>query len=156
MCRKQSIAHLAHGSVASAQAGHVVCGGAGARMRIGNRKSQAHFPQQGNIRGVIANKCALRGCHPELHGQGAKVAQLVSTTLDYVADAELPTATGDGRRAASGNDGDADAGLRQALQAMAVFDIERLQRLAARAVIQAAIGEHPVNIQYQQANRGRG
>jgi len=156
MCCQQSVTYLAYRAAAPSQTGHVVCGSAGAGVRIGNRKSQSHLAQQGNIRGVITNECALRGRHAELHSQGAKIAHFVLASLDHVADGEFPTAACHRRGAAPGNDGDVDAGVRQQLQSVAVLDVETLQWLAARAVIQAAIGEHAIHIQDQQANRGRG
>jgi hypothetical protein len=62
----------------------------------------------------------------------------------------------DGRGAAAGNDGDADAGVRQQLESMAILDAETLQLLAARAIVQTPIGEHAIHVQYQQTNGSRG
>ena len=153
---QQSVTYLAHRAAPPAKAGHMMRGGAGARVRIGNRKRQAYRAQQGHIRGVITDECTLRGRHAELHGQGAKIAHFVATSLDHVADGEFSTAPGHRGGAAPGNDGDVDAGVRQRLQSVAVLDVETLQRLPARTVIQASIGEHAIHIQDQQANRGRG
>jgi hypothetical protein len=134
----------------------MVCGSAGAGVSVGNRKCQTDLAQHGNVRGVIPNECTLCGRHPELHRQDPKVPQFVVTSLDHMADGEFPTAACHRRGAAPGNDGDADAGTRQGFQSVTVLDVEALQLLAARAVIQAPIGEHAIHIQDQQANRSRG
>lgn len=153
---QQPVTYLAHGAAAPRQSGYMVCGSTGAGVRISHCESQSDLAQQGNIRDVITNECTLRGCHTEPHGQGAEVVHLIATALDHVGNGEFAAATRHRRRAAPGYDGDIDAGMRQRLQSVAVLDVEALQLLAARAVIQAAIGEHAIHIQDQQANRGRG
>ena len=153
---QQPVTYLAHRATASGQARHMVCGRTGTRVCIGHCKCQADLTQQGNIRGVVADECALPRGHSECLRQGAKIAHLVATSLDHVPDGEFPAAAGHGRGAAPGNDGNADAGVRQRLQPVTVLDVETLQLLATRAVIQAPIGKHAIHIQDQQANRGRG
>lgn len=125
-------------------------------MGIGNGEGQTHRPQQRYIWHIVADKGALRGGHIQLRSQFAEVTHLVAASLDHVADAKFPAASGHCPRAASREDGNGNAGARQGFEPVAVLDVEALQRLAARPVIHAPIREDAVNIQNQQANRGQG
>ena len=73
-----------------------------------------------------------------------------STPWMHVPDAELARAPRDRGRLAAGNDGDGDAGRRHLLDAVPVPHVENLQRFSARAVVQAPVGEHAVDVQHQQ------
>ena len=154
--RQQPVAYLAHCPAATRKPCRVMrrcpCTG----MGVGDGKRQSDRAQQWDVRRIVTNERALRGRHTQLCRQGAEIAYFVGTSLDHVPDAEFPAAARHGRRAAPGNDGDNDAGVRQRLQAVAVLDVETLQLLAARAVIHTPVGQHSIHVQDQQANGGRG
>ena len=153
---QQPIADFAHRAAAAFCNGDMVSRRACTAVRVGHRKCQSDRAQQCHIGGVITHVGALRWRYFEPRGQRLKIAQLVATTLDHVADPEFPAAARDGAGTAPRNDGDRNPGAGQQFQSKAVFDIETLQLLAARSVIHPAICEHAIDIQDQQANRRRG
>ena len=156
MCREQPVAHLTYCAAAATQTRHMVSGRARTGMRISHGKGQSDLAQQRNVRRVITNVRALRRRHFQLRGQGPKGRQLIGAALDHMADAKFPAAARHGGGAAPGNDGDRNPGACQALQSMAILDIEALQLLAARPVVHPPVGEYAIHIQNQQANEGRG
>ena len=92
---------------------------------------------------------------PSFAASRRKVAHLVAAALHQMTNAQFPTASRDRGRAAPGDDGDRNAGARQTLHTVAILDIEGLQLLTARPVVDTPIGEHAIHIEDQQTDASR-
>src|SRR5471032_2694924 len=151
---QDELAHLAHGAAAAGRLGDVV----GARVHfaaaVRHADGEADAAQYRQVDDVVADEAGLVGGDAELSEQRVERRELVVAALVHVADAEVGRAPGHLRRDARADDGRLHAGLLQQLDAEAVVDVEGLQRLAVGAVVQAAVGQHAVDVEDHQPDLG--
>src|SRR5471030_2498841 len=151
---QDELAHFAHGATAAGRLGDVV----GARMHVAaavrHADGEADPAQDRQVDDVVADEADLLGRKAQLVQQRVEGRELVVAALVHVADAEVGRALGHLRRNARADDGRLHARLLQQLDAEAVVDVEGFQRLAVGAVVQAAVGEHAVDVEDHQLDLG--
>ena len=125
-------------------------------MRVGYRKREPDLAHERHIRSVVTNAGAGEGHDLEAHAQALKSGDLVRLPLEHVPHAQLATAGSHHRRGAAGDDGNVDTGAANLLDPKPVAHVEDLQRLSSRAEMQASVGHHAVDVEYEKANRGGG
>ena len=121
------------------------------RVGHGHREAAARHHRQ--VRQVVAHECASFGREAELRREALERRELVRGALDHVRDRKLRGPALDRRRLASGKDRGGHARRLQHLHAVAVEDVERLERFALRTDVERAIGEHAVDVEDREANR---
>src|SRR5471032_907464 len=151
---QDELAHFAHGAAAAGRLGDVV----GARMHVAaavrHADGEANAAQDRQVDDVVADEADLLGRNAQLVQQRVEGRELVMAALVHVGDAKVGRALGHLRRNARADDGRLHARLLQQLDAEAVVDVEGFQRLAVGAVVQAAVGEHAVDVEDHQLDLG--
>nr|GEU28522.1 hypothetical protein [Tanacetum cinerariifolium] len=147
---QQQFAHFAHGAAPTLGGGDVVH----ARQHLGpairHRHGKTDAGDDGQVDHVVADEAHLLGRETGFFQQRAERRQFVVAALVQVADAEVGRALDHLRRRARADDGRLHARLLQQLDAQAVVDVEGLERFAVGAVVQAAVGQHAVDIKDHQ------
>src|SRR5471030_187088 len=151
---QDELAHFAHGAAAAGRLGDVV----GARVHVAaavrHTDGEANAAQDRQVDDVVADEADLLGRKAQLVQQRVEGRELVMAALVHVGDAKVGRALGHLRRNARADDGRLHARLLQQLDAEAVVDVEGFQRLAVGAVVQAAVGEHAVDVEDHQLDLG--
>src|SRR6185437_1089942 len=133
-----------------------VCGVPGVRVRIGYRKREPDLAHERYIRSVVTDACAGGSLDLEAHAQALKSNDLVRLPLEQEPHAQLATAGSHHRRGAAGDDSDVDTCAADLLDPEPVAHVKDLQGLSSRAEMQASVGHHAVDVEYEKANRGGG
>src|SRR5471032_2252113 len=151
---QDKLAHFAHGTAAAGRLGDVVGAGVHFAAAVRHADGEAGPAQDRQVHDIVADEADLVGRDAELGQQRVERRELVVAALVHMADAEVGRAPGHLRRNARADDGRLHARFLQQLDAEAVVDVEGFQRLAVGAVMQAAVGEHAVDVEDHQLDPG--
>ena len=150
--RQQQVAALARRAVAAFGARHVV--GDGAHLGVGAGRAQAKAARAISGRSGQSSPIAATSGQstPSAASTGAAATSFVAGAVDGVADAQIGDAAPHRSRIAPGDHHRRDAAARQQLEAVAVERAEGLEGLALLADVDAAIGEHAVDVEDRDAH----
>src|SRR5260370_20048952 len=109
---------------------------------------------RGQIGEVVAHHRDLGGLQPEPLAERGQRAALVAHALVHLGDAELGHAPGHRGGGPRGEHRDLQPRLPRGDQGQAVVDVEALGFLAGGAVEEPAVGQHPVDIEDEEADAG--
>jgi hypothetical protein len=121
-------------------------------MSVAHCERQTYDTHQRYIRNVIAYASAGGGGDPQARPKTLEGSELILAALHDMRDPELATAERDHGRLSTRDHCNADAGSIELLQTITIADVEDLQLLAPGAEVQAAIGQHAIDIQHEQLN----
>jgi hypothetical protein len=123
---------------------------------IGHSERKCHLAHERDVRQVIADAGAGGWLDLQPCAEFFEHWELVLGALVDVLYAELTATHFDHLRFPAGDHGNLNPGACDLLDAQTVADVKQLERLAARAEVEAPIGHDTVDIQHQQSNGGRG
>jgi hypothetical protein len=122
------------------------------RVRIGYGYRQTRLREQRNVRLIIANTRALMRLESKLGEYLPQHWRLVLDALMHVLNTEFLTAAGDGGRIPSRDHGNRDTARQNGFDPVAVADMKDLVGFTVCTITQMPVGQHPIDIQYQQAD----
>jgi hypothetical protein len=127
-----------------------------AHQRVGilYRYGQTHASHHRQVDHIVADVGGLLLGNAEFLQQFLERRQFIQLSLVDMRDAEILHAVFDHPGGATGDNGDLDALAKQHLDAVPVARMKRLVFLAVIADVQAAVGEHAVDVEYHQADTG--
>ena len=145
---QQQVAELARRAVAAAARGDVVRPRARtSACALARRAGEAGARQQRQVGPVVADGRHLGPVQAQRGQQRLRRGQLVVRAVDRVRQAQVGDAPAHRRRIAAGDDHRRDAALRAAASGRGRRACEGLERLAVLADVEAAVGEHAVDIE---------
>ena len=120
--------------------------GRGIRSHTAQKQTVLQYRDFRHVIRLLATAYAEKDVAIAAVNQG-KVLRILEKPLD----GELTRAVGDRFRGAPGNDRARDAGVLQHLHTVAIEDVEGLERLAAGADVERAVGEDAVDVEDREA-----
>jgi hypothetical protein len=118
--------------------------------RVGGGEGEADCPQERQVGEIVAHERGGAGVDAVALAQRSQQRQLVGHPLMNVGHAEIGHAPRYGRRGPPGDDGHGEACGERDDDGVAIMDVKDFPLLTTRAVDEAAVRKHPVDVQDEE------
>ncbi len=120
--------------------------------RVGRSQGEPYRSEDRKIRKVVAHVRHLVGREAKPTEEIGEELRLVFDSLMNLSDPKVGHPRGNGRGGPSGEDRHLKPGELGARQGDPILDVKDLPHLSARTVVEAPVGEDPINIENQEAD----